>query len=95
MRSRNLGGGSKGDLESSRFGWVFLNVGLPKLNTKKGLHANTPQHHHQKLFDQFQASVRKFSVLIVPPSQPHVSELLRYNHSEPGISELFQISACA
>ena len=30
MRSRNFGGkGGKGDLEKSRFDWVFLNVGVP------------------------------------------------------------------
>ena len=33
MRSRNLGGewGVKADLEKSRFDWVSLNVGLPKV----------------------------------------------------------------
>ena len=33
IHSRNFGGegGGKGDLEISRFDWVFLNVGLPYL----------------------------------------------------------------
>ena len=29
------GGGGKGDLENSRFDWVFLNVCLPNLSMKK------------------------------------------------------------
>ena len=44
------------DLEKSRFDWVFLNVGLPKVNTIIGISHHT--HHHttpaHKLFDQFQ-----------------------------------------
>ena len=35
MRSRNCGGGGgKGDLEKSRFDWVFLNDGAPKIEFK-------------------------------------------------------------
>ena len=33
------GGGGKGDLEKSRFDWVFLNDGVP--NKKKEKHLNT------------------------------------------------------
>ena len=35
------------------------------------------------------------AVLFLQPSQPHVSELFAYYHSEPGRTEVFQIFACA
>ena len=35
------GGGGKGDLEKSRFDWVFLNDGVPKSESGRGVNPTT------------------------------------------------------
>ena len=63
------GGGGNVNLENSRFDWVFLNVGLPKLNTKIGY----PPHH--KIDDLLQAQLEIESPLAEHYSTPACRDL--------------------